>query len=180
VKKITSLIFIFLLGGLLISGCTSIAAKNKQFTYEAKASNKQSRKIVVCRPSAFYHGLNSLGVRINSLDAFDLGSGERYLLDVPVGAVNLQFLLPNQDPLFLRDRQAFSLVVPDQSDTSYVVVGHNKGGDNAALEGALAAVSPVVVTQTTWRAAVVNKAVFEKACGVDSAKTQFVTDKALN
>lgn len=179
-KKITLLVLAFVLGGSLISGCTSIAAKNKQFTYEAKVSNTQSRKIVVCRPSAFYHGLNSLGVRINSLDAFDLGSGERYLLDVPVGAVNLQFLLPNQDPLFIRDRQAFNLVVPDQSNLSYVVVGHNKGGDNAALEGALAAVSPVVVTQTTWRAAVVSRTVFEKACSVDAVKTQFVTDKSLN
>jgi hypothetical protein len=70
--------------------------------------------------------------------------------------------------------------VPDSSSTSYVVVGHNKGGDNAALEGALAAVSPLVVTQTTWRAAVVNRAVFEKACGVEESKTQYITDKSLN
>lgn len=167
-------------GSLFLVGCTSIASKNTQFISQSKVTNKQSRKVEVCRPSAFYHGLNSLGVRVNALDAFDLGSGERYVLDLPVGDVTLQFLLPNQDPLFIRDRQAFNLVVPNQADIAYVVVGHNKGGDNAALEGALAAVSPIIVTQTIWRAAVVSKTVFEKACGVESSKTQYLTDKSLN
>jgi hypothetical protein len=179
-KKFSQFQILLLVGSLLLTGCTSIASKNTQFLAQSKNSNKQSRQILLCRPSAFYHGLNSLGVRINNLDAFDLGSGERYLLDLPLGTVTLQFLLPNQDPLFIRDRQSFNLAVPERSDASYVLVGHNKGSDNAALEGALASVSPIVVTQTTWRAAVVSGMVFEKACGVDSTKTQYLTDKSLN
>jgi hypothetical protein len=178
-KKL-SLLLLAMLGCNALFGCTSIASKNTQFLTQQKLSNKPSRNIIICRPSAFYHGLNSLGVKINSLAAFDLGSGERYMLALPSGAVDLQFLLPNQDPLFIRDRQSFNLLVPDSSSTSYVVVGHNKGGDSAAIEGALSAVSPIVVIRTTWRAAIVSSSSFDKACGVEQSKTQYITDKSLN
>jgi len=178
--KKSFLLLLAILGCTTLFGCTSIASKNTQFLTQQKQSNKPSQNIIICRPSAFYHGLNSLGVKINSLAAFDLGSGERYMLALPSGAVDLQFLLPNQDPLFIRDRQSFNLLVPDSSNISYVVVGHNKGGDNAALEGVLAAVSPIVVTQTTWRAAIVSGSSFDKACGIEQSKTLYITDKSLN
>jgi hypothetical protein len=171
---------LILFSSLLVVGCTSIASKNVNFLTQPKESSKQSRKIEICRPSAFFHGLNSVGVRINSLDAFDLGSGERYILDLTPDLVNLQFLLPNQDALNIRERKTFNLIVPNQTDTAYVIVSHNKGGDDAALLGAIGAISPLLVYTITWKATPVSKSVFEQVCGVESSKTQYLTDKFLN
>jgi hypothetical protein len=109
-----------------------------------------------------------------------LGSGERYILDLPPSLVNLQFLLPNQDLLNIRERKTLNLIIPNQTDTTHVIVSHNKGGDDAALLGAIGAVSPLIVYSITWRAVPVSKLVYEQVCGVESSKTQYLTDKTLN
>lgn len=174
IKRLLFTIFLF-----AIIGCTSLSSQNTQFISQKKQSSKESRTIVICRPSVFFHGLNSLGVRINSLSAFDLGSGEIYQLELLPQNIELQFLLPNQDPLFIKERKSFNLIVQYSKATTYVLVGHDKSFDEAILSGILLSTLGGIST-TTWRAAVVDKNTFDKLCKVNENKTNYLVDKILN
>jgi hypothetical protein len=161
-------------------GCAStIGSKNTQFVLQPKASNKPSQNIAICRPSAFYHGLNSMGVKVNSLPAFDLGSGERYLLAAPAGGVNLEFLIPNGNYSRYHD-DTIKIRIPAQEEDVFIIVGHNKGADNALVDGVLFGMLGSLSTTTTWRAQALNRLSFEKSCGVQADKTIYTTDKSLN
>ena len=62
--------------------------------------------------------------------------------------------------------------IPDQEQADW--------RDDAALLGAIGAVSPLIVYTITWKAILVSKLVFEQVCGVESSKTQYLTDRSLN
>lgn len=161
-----------------LAGCAStIGSKNTQFVLQSKASNKPSQNIAICRPSAFYHGLNSMGVKVNSLPAFDLGSGERYLLAVPAGGVNLEFLIPNGNYSRYHDG-TIKMRIPAQEGDVFIIVGHNKGGGEAVMDGVLGSMGGLVGGET-WRAQVLTKSRFENLCGVDGAKTIHLSEKSL-
>lgn len=143
---------------IALVGCSSTGSKNTQFVSQEKASSKPSRTIYICRPNAFFnHGLNSMGVIINSQPSFDLGSGERYLLALPVGATTIEILTPTGN--IPRYGKPLVLKVPDQIDATYIIV------DNDTVN---------------WRAQNMGRLSYEKACGVEANKTIFITDKSLN
>lgn len=169
---------VVLMGFMALVGCAStVGSKNTQFVLQSKASNKPSQNIAICRPSAFYHGLNSMGVKVNTLPAFDLGSGERYLLAVPAGGVNLEFLIPNGNYSRYHD-VTIKMRIPAQEDDVFIIVGHNKGGGEAVLDGVLGSMGGLVGGET-WRAQVLTKSRFENLCGVDGAKAIYLSEKSL-
>jgi hypothetical protein len=169
-----SLIFL----ALTLSGCAStIGSQNTQFVSQPKLSNKASRDIVICRPSAFYHGLNSMGVLVNSSPSFDLGSGERVLVAIPIGDANIEFKIPSGN--YNRYSGSLKANIRNNTEPVYVIVGNNRGGDQAAVDGLVFGMFGMLSTSTTWRAQVLSKDSFDKACGVESSKTKFITDKSL-
>ena len=176
-KKINYHLLYLISACAFFSGCAStVGSKNTQFISQPKVSSKPARNIVICRPSAFYHALNSMGVTVNSAPSFDLGSGEKYLLAAPAGDTSIEFHIPNGD--YSRYGGTIKMNVPNNSDTTYILVGNNKGGDQAVAEGIIGSIGLVFIT-TTWRAQIMDKVAFEKSCGVENSKTQFITDKSL-
>lgn len=176
-NKINFRLFCLVFACVIFSGCAStVGSKNTQFTSQPKLSNKPARSIVICRPSAFYHALNSMGVTVNSAPSFDLGSGERYLLATPARDTSIEFHIPNGD--YSRYGGTIKMNVPNNSDTVYILVGNNKGGDQAVAEGIIGSIGMVFIT-TTWRAQIMDRVAFEKSCGVENSKQQFITDKSL-
>lgn len=163
----------------MILGCSSLSSQNTQFVSQKKQSSKESRTIEICRPSAFYHGLNSLGVKINSQPAFDLGSGEIYSLELQPENIEFQFLLPIEDILFIKDRKSFKLLIKNSNNPSYILVGHDRSFDQAIVSSVLLS-SLGGISKTTWRAIVVDELTFNKFCNIDKNKTNFLTDKSLN
>lgn len=163
---------------LALSGCASTTgSQNTQFISQPKLSNKASRDIVICRPSAFYHGLNSMGVLVNSSPSFDLGSGERFLVAIPTGDALIEFKIPNGN--YSRYSGELKAKIRDNKEPVYVIVGNNRGGDQVAVDSVVFGMFGMLSTSTTWRAQVLSKESFDKACGVDSSKTKFITDKSL-
>jgi len=176
-KKINYQLFCLIFACAIVSGCAStIGSKNTQFTSQPKLSNKPARNIVICRPSAFYHALNSMGVTVNSAPSFDLGSGEKYLLATSSGDTSIEFHIPSGD--HSRYGGTIKMNVPNNSDTVYILVGNNKSGDQAVAEGIIGSIGLVFIN-TTWRAQIMGKVAFEKSCGVENSKQQFITDKSL-
>jgi hypothetical protein len=138
-------IVVVLIFALSVTGCSTMSAKNTQFTHQKKDSNKPSMTVMLCRPSSIMATLSSVGIMINGEPAMDLGNNEKWSIELPNKPIQqFKFVLPND--------RFFNLQVPDSKNKTYIVF-------TITLDSFY-----VVAVTHKWQAKIVSEEVFNSEC----------------
>lgn len=159
---------------LALQGCGStIGAKNTTFI-EGQAPNDARKAIVnICRPSAFYKALETGGVAINGEPVTELGSNEKFKIELPVTSpIRFTFFLP-KDNLFI-EQKSFGFEMNSPYKESYVIFSV-ANADSAVSLGMTAVLGGYV--NSKWNAKPVTKDLYEQACA--EAKQKFLVHRSL-
>lgn len=136
---------------VVLSGCSSMKAKNTQFAFEKKSGDKPSQTIMVCRPQSIMATFSDVGVMINGAPSFDLGNNESWTINLPPQAnQQFKFVIPND--------KTFDLRIPSSPQKTYVLF-------TISLDQFY-----ILAAVHKWQAKVVDEATYNKECSGSKQK----------
>lgn len=159
---------------LALQGCGStIGAKNTTFIEGQAPSDSRKAIVNICRPSAFYKSLETGGVAINGEPVTELGSNEKFKIELPVSnPIRFTFFLP-KDNLFI-EQKSFGFEMNSPYKESYVIFSV-ANTDSAVSLGVTAVLGGYM--NSNWNAKPVTRDLYEQVCA--EARQKFLVHRSL-